>query len=107
MTQEEFAAELKRYYTRPVKEGKKGEEDKGISKSTVSSWEKGLKTPPMHDPEFVDAIAKVFDVRVLDVLAGAGYDVIEEVELTDKEAIILEAYRRGDFKRAMQLFARD
>lgn len=75
--------------------------------STIGWWERELTHAPTHDPKFFEAIANIFNVRVLDVLAGAGYKVGEEVELTDKEAIILEAYRRGDFKKAMQLFARD
>lgn len=75
--------------------------------STIGWWERELTHAPTHDPKFFEAVAKIFNVRTVDVLAGAGYDVVEEVTLTDKEAIILDAYRRGDFKEAMRLFARD
>lgn len=95
MTQEEFIAALTREY------------GKTFARSTVSSWEHGKDNAPIHDREFVSALARIFRVRDVDVLAGAGYNVAHEVTLTDKEAVILDAYRRGDFKKAMQLLIRD
>jgi transcriptional regulator with XRE-family HTH domain len=106
MTQDEFAAELKQYYTKPVKESKKGkEEDEEISKSTVSTWENGVKTPPLHDNEFVEAIAKVFSVSVADVLKGSGYDLgpAYESELDEQRRILLEAYDSGDLARLVRI----
>jgi transcriptional regulator with XRE-family HTH domain len=95
MTQEDFIKQLKQEYK------------KSFARSTVSGWESGEGNAPIHDRSFVDALARIFNVRVLDVLVGSGYNIVNEVTLTDKEAVILEAYRRGDFKEAMRLFARD
>jgi transcriptional regulator with XRE-family HTH domain len=95
MTQEDFIQQLKDQF------------GKSFGRSTISGWESGEGNAPIHDRRFVDALAKIFNVRVLDVLIGSGYNIVNEVTLTDKEAVILEAYRRGDFKEAMRLFARD
>lgn len=95
MTQDEFILGLAEQY------------GKSFARSSVSAWENGKDNAPIHDKDFVNALAHIFNVRVLDVLAGVGYNVAEEVTLTDKEAVILEAYRRGDFKKAMQLLIRD
>lgn len=91
-TQEELLADLKREY-------------KPVAKSTLSAWETETANPPLQDNAFVEAIARIFNVTVAEVLKGSGYNLGKayESELDEQRRILLEAYDNGDLERMVRI----
>lgn len=91
-TQEELMADLKREY-------------KVVAKSTLSTWENETANPPIHDNAFVEAVAKIFNVTVAEVLKGSGYKLGQayESELDEGRRLLLEAYDSGDLERLVTM----
>lgn len=88
MTQDEFATALHQAY------------GKAFAKSTISGWELGNKNPPIEDNEFINALARVFNVSPADVLKGSGYELGEAYgDLDEARRRLLEAYDSGDLER--------
>jgi transcriptional regulator with XRE-family HTH domain len=100
MTQDEFAAELKQYYSKSS-----SEDNKPLSKAAVSTWESGAKNPPLGDKDFIDAVARIFDVTGADVLKAAGYNLgpAYEAELDEQRKRLLAAYDSGDLERLVRV----
>lgn len=80
------------------------ERGKPVAPSTLTSWEKGDVNAPIHDNQFVEVIAQIFDVSVAEVLKGAGFDLGAAYEgLDEPRRRLLEAYDSGDLERLVRL----
>lgn len=72
-----------------------------ISRATISHWEMGKYAPPYDNPDFVNALAGILNMSVIEILAAAGYKLAIE-GLSEKERRIVEAVRRGDKVEAVK-----
>lgn len=72
-----------------------------ISRATVSHWEMGKYPPPFDNAVFVNALAGILKLSVIEVLAHAGYDLAIE-GLSETERHIIDAVRRGDKVEAIK-----
>jgi transcriptional regulator with XRE-family HTH domain len=91
-TQEELLADFKREY-------------KPVAKSTLSTWENETANAPIHDNLFIEAVARIFNVSVADVLKGSGYDLgpAYQNELDEQRRILLEAFDSGDLAKLVRI----
>lgn len=83
---------------------------KTVAHSTLTTWEHEGANPPIHDPEFVQTIASVFNVTGAEVLMGAGFSLGPAYEgLDEDQKLLLMAYESGDLERLIRtaLMAKD
>jgi transcriptional regulator with XRE-family HTH domain len=90
MTREDLIAALKGY-------------GKTVAPSTLTTWEQGGSNAPIHDNEFVEAIARIFGLPVVEVFRGAGYAVDAYPELDEARQLILAAFDSGDLGRLVRV----
>lgn len=79
-----------------------------VSRSMVSHWENDRYHLPLNDVRFMKAIAKVFRISLIDLLAAVGYDLAEpdiQMALSWKERQAIEAWRRGDRVEAIRIIS--
>jgi transcriptional regulator with XRE-family HTH domain len=74
------------------------------SVSAIAWWEGNRTNPPMHDRNFIEAMAKALDMTISEFLNFLGL-VDADVDLSDDEKSLLEAYRSGDFQQAMRILS--
>lgn len=72
------------------------------STSAIAWWEGNRTNPPMHDRNFIEAMAKALDMSVAEFLSFLGL-VDVDLDLSEDEKSLLEAYRSGDFQQAMRI----
>lgn len=70
--------------------------------SAIAWWEGNRTNPPMHDRSFIEAMAKALDMSVSEFLGFLGLVDID-LNLSDDEKSLLEAYRSGDLQQAMRI----
>ena len=77
------------------------------ARSTIGHWETGRALPPIHEIDFLKALAGSLEISVSNFVRRAKiYDAdnpttTEELTLLERE--LISAYRNEDFKKAMML----
>jgi transcriptional regulator with XRE-family HTH domain len=62
-----------------------------VARASVSHWETGKHSPPLHDADFRRTLAEVLHLNVKTMLKMAGYDVeIERSEEAERIADIVD-----------------
>lgn len=75
------------------------------STSAIAWWEGNRTNPPMHDRNFMEALAKALDMSLTAFLEFLGMVDLDVSSLSEDERLLLEAYRSGDLQKAMRILS--
>lgn len=75
------------------------------STSALAWWETGRTNPPMHDRQFIEALAKALDMSIDSFLESIGLVDLDVSTLTLNERALLNAYRAGDLQEVIRILA--